>query len=527
MQVKLRIPVTFWRKAVQAAFLFLFLFLFRKTDYSGSDEIPYAVNLFFRWDPLVAASAMLAAKAFLAVLLPAVAVIVLTMLLGRFFCGWVCPLGTLLDLAHRIIPPRPAGSGGRYRPVKYVLLGLILTGALFGLPLVGYFDPFSILVRGMAVAVDPAFNLVVTSVFDWLYRNAPTWVTAVSEPVYTFLRTYILPFHQTFFALTLLSLAVLLAVFALERLERRFWCRNVCPLGAMLGLLARLSPLHWQPGIACHARGCRACSDICRTGAINETDGRISAESCILCLDCVEACPRSIIAFKFKKPAADPAPLNISRRVFLGTLATGILLPAFFRVRAGQKSPSPTLLRPPGALAEEQFLGQCVRCGECMKVCIGNALHPTLLEAGAEGMFTPRLIPRLGYCEYNCTLCGQVCPTGAIRKLTLEEKHQTKMGRAWFDKNRCLPHARGIPCLVCEEHCPTPDKAIKLRQVTVLDQQGNEVMLQQPYVVDSLCIGCGICENKCPLPGDAAVHVNREGESRSPNADLLITASYY
>ena len=505
------------------AFLLLFLFLFRKTDYAGVDEIPYAVNIFFRWDPLVAASAMLAAKTILTILLPAVVVVVLTLILGRFFCGWVCPLGTLLDLAHHIIPPRATGTGGRYRPVKYFLLGLILVGAFFGLPLVGYFDPFSILVRGMTLAVDPGFNVAVTTPFDWLYLNAPAWVSAVSEPVYSFLKADVLPFRQTFYALTLVSLFILLAVFALERLERRFWCRNLCPLGALLALLSRFSPLRWQPGIACHAKGCTTCSDICRMGAISPEDGRVSPEACNLCLDCVEMCPRNIITFSFKQPAAKPAAVGVSRRVFLGTLAAGVLLPAFFKARASEKVLNPVLIRPPGALQENEFLQRCVRCGECMKVCIGNALHPTLLEAGAEGMFTPRLMPRVGYCEYNCTLCGQVCPTGAIQRLTLEDKHVTKIGRAWFDKNRCLPHARGMPCLVCEEHCPVPDKAIKLREATVLDQQGNEVTLQQPYVVDDLCIGCGICENKCPLPGSAAVHVTREGEDRDPDAQLLIT----
>jgi len=524
---KVKIPMTLWRKVAQVAFLFLFLFLFRKTDYAGSDEIPHAVNIFFRWDPLIAASAMLAAKMILVVLLPAAVTVVLTALLGRFFCGWVCPLGTLLDLAHHVIPPRLGGTKGRYRSAKYFLLGLILVGAFFGLPLVGYFDPFSILVRGMTLAVDPAFNVAVTYPFDWLYRNAPEWVTAISEPLYALLRAYILPFRQTFFTLTLISLFILMVIFALERLERRFWCRNICPLGALLGLLARFTPLRWHPGIACHADGCHTCSDICRMGAIDDEDGRISPEACNLCLDCVVACPREIISFKFKNPSPQAAPLDISRRVFLGMLATGILLPAFFKTSVAQKISNPVLIRPPGALEESQFRQQCVRCGECMKVCIGNALQPTLLEAGAEGMFTPRLIPRIGYCEYNCTLCGQVCPTGAIRKLTVEQKHETVIGRAWFDKNRCLPHARGIPCLVCEEHCPVPDKAIKLRESTVLDQDGNKVTLQQPYVVDGLCIGCGICENKCPLPGDAAVHVTREGESRDPSSGLLITTSYY
>ena len=149
-----------------------------------------------------------------------------------------------------------------------------------------------------------------------------------------------------------------------------------------------------------------------------------------------------------------------------------------------------------------------------MKVCIGNALQPTWLEAGLEGIFTPRLIGRIGYCEYNCTLCGQVCPTSAIKRLTREEKQKTVIGRAFFDKNRCLPYAKGIPCMVCEEHCPTPDKAIKFRDARVLNSRGEQVDLRQPSVIDELCIGCGICENKCPLSGGSAVIVTAEGESR-------------
>ncbi len=122
-------------------------------------------------------------------------------------------------------------------------------------------------------------------------------------------------------------------------------------------------------------------------------------------------------------------------------------------------------------------------------------------------MFTPRLIPRLGYCEFSCTLCGQVCPTGAIRKLSIPEKEAFVIGTAIFDKGRCLPFADQSPCIVCEEHCPTHDKAIKFKEVTVTNREGNTVHLMQPYVIPELCIGCGICENKCPLPGHSAIRV--------------------
>ena len=142
-----------------------------------------------------------------------------------------------------------------------------------------------------------------------------------------------------------------------------------------------------------------------------------------------------------------------------------------------------------------------------MKVCIQNALHPCFMESGYEGMFSPRLIPRLGYCEFNCTLCGQVCPTGAIRKLSHTEKKAFVIGKAVFDKARCLPFADHSPCIVCEEHCPTHDKAIKFDEITVINRKGESVKLMQPYIIPELCIGCGICENKCPLAGDSAIRV--------------------
>jgi MauM/NapG family ferredoxin protein len=510
------LKINAWRRLAQGLFLALFLFLFRKTDYGGQDQIGYAVNIFFRWDPLAAAAAMLAARTFISLLLPAVIVATLTILLGRFFCGWVCPLGTCLDLTHKIIPPRSHGKSRRYRNYKYFILFFVLGAAALGAPLVGYLDPFSILVRGLTLAVDPALNKAVTTPFDLAYRHGPDWLTAMSEPVYSFLRDTALPYKQKAFLLALPSLLILLAVFGLERIERRFWCRNLCPLGAMLALFSRLARLRLYPGKACKQKGCTSCIDICRTGAIDD-DGLVSPESCILCLDCMAECPTGIISFKFKKPKSAPAPVSLSRRGAIGSLAAGLFLPAFLKARGTGLKPAPSLIRPPGAREESEFLSRCVRCGECMKVCIGNALHPALLEAGVEGTFSPILVPRIGCCEFNCTLCGQVCPTGAIQKLKREVKQKTVIGRAYFDHDRCLPWAKGVPCLVCEEMCPVPEKAIRLREEKVINYRGEEVVIKRPYLVDELCIGCGECENKCPLSGAAAVIVTSEGESRNPD----------
>ena len=132
------------------------------------------------------------------------------------------------------------------------------------------------------------------------------------------------------------------------------------------------------------------------------------------------------------------------------------------------------------------------------------------------------LVPRIGYCEFRCTLCGQVCPTGAIKRLQLEEKAKVRIGLAMIDKGRCLPWAHARPCVVCEEVCPTAKKAIWFEDARVRDRKGNSLVVKQPRVDLELCIGCGICEAKCPVLGRPAITVSNVGESRSRENQLLL-----
>ncbi|MBN1444355.1 MAG: 4Fe-4S binding protein [Planctomycetes bacterium] len=518
MSLKWKIPWRIWRRLTQIGFLLFFLWLFRRTEYDGIRELPAAVTFFFRVDPLVAASATLAAKQVIAVLWPALVTIVLTVILGRFFCGWVCPLGTLLDGAHRLIPARVQPPARSWRKVKYFLLGLILAGALLGLPLVGYFDPFAILFRGLAFAVDPFLNGTIRSAFDWLYKTAPEGVTAVSESVYSFLKAHVLAISPNAYYLAGVSFMILAAVFVLERLERRFWCRNLCPLGALLAVFGRFSFLRRIPFKACP--DCSRCQTDCRMGVFDHEGGRMSPEGCNLCLDCVDDCPKGIARFSFRRPRVAPAPFDPSRRLWLGATGVAVIGAAAVSMDRNKmaRAARGSLLRPPGAIRpgvdENDFLELCVRCGKCLKVCPTNVIQPALLESGWEGIFSPRMATRLGYCEYNCTLCGEVCPTGALPRLTEEEKHEVVLGKAEFDTSRCLPYARAENCLVCEEHCPVPDKAIRVRDVEMTNTRGEKVTVQQPYVEFDLCIGCGICENKCPLPGAAGIRVLPADEAR-------------
>ncbi|MBN1621312.1 MAG: 4Fe-4S dicluster domain-containing protein [Endomicrobiales bacterium] len=198
---------------------------------------------------------------------------------------------------------------------------------------------------------------------------------------------------------------------------------------------------------------------------------------------------------------------KLTRAQFLLSLFASILsLTGFRRRRRGQNSMPEAkrpVIRPPGALPENEFVQRCIRCGNCMKVCITNVLQPTLLESGWQGVWTPYLSNKIAYCEYKCTLCGQVCPTGAIKKLREEEKTKTKIGTAHVHKRRCLVWEYGTECLVCEEHCPVSKKAIKTEKITL----ANGKTILAPVVDKDLCIGCGICENKCPASPLKAIEV--------------------
>jgi MauM/NapG family ferredoxin protein len=244
---------------------------------------------------------------------------------------------------------------------------------------------------------------------------------------------------------------------------------------------------------------------------------------CLMCLNCDDPCPKNAVSFGFfRKPTS--ATLDLGKRRVLGSVLAGMAAAPLLRITPLAKTgvAEPTLIRPPGALAEEMFIKRCVKCGECMKVCITGGLQPAFLEAGLEGIWSPVLVPRIGYCEFRCTLCGQVCPTGAIRKLNLEEKATTKIGLAMIDKGRCLPFAHNMSCIVCEEVCPTSPKAIWFEEIRLRDRQGREVLLKQPHVDLSLCVGCGICETKCPVLGRPAITVTNLGESRSKDNQLLL-----
>jgi polyferredoxin len=489
-----------WSRISQLLFLAVFLVLFVMTEYRGKDEISVAINSFFRADPLVAISYLLSNKAFAMLLLPGALMAGFSLVLGRFFCGWICPLGTILDLVTRYIPKKGPVRFLKSR-FKYYLLFCLLFAALFNVNLTGILDPIAILVRAMTFFFYPLFGYSIRSTWAGLYGLIGESRDHV-DFVFSFFRDYLLPFRETFYPLAFLSLLLFAAIIFLERYERRNWCRNLCPLGTLLGLLGRFSIFKRLPSRLC--TDCKSCKDACPT----EFDEQVLQKNdCILCMECKLKCASKRIKFlpfrwATEKTIGSPV---MERRVLLGGLLSGFFVSRVFSFQSPGRQEK--LLRPPGVNNEGDFLKKCVRCGECMKVCLRSALYPDLSQGGLYGIFMPVLIPRIGYCEYNCNLCGQVCPTGAIPSLPLKEKKRSIIGIAAIDKNHCLPFAKKINCIVCEEHCPIPDKAIRFETISDTDYTGKKVTLKKPYIVDELCNGCGICENKCPLEGKSAIEV--------------------
>jgi polyferredoxin len=477
----------------------------------------WPVNLFLQLDPLVAIGTLLTTKTIYAGLLWALATVVLTILLGRFFCGWVCPFGALHQFigwlgrrrkkhAERVamnqyrngqvikyyilIAMLAAASGGllaevlrwpREKPAAGLVVlaatliltlwfatrkmlsgwkqtaewfaGLICLGTALGFLVrpdaivvsslqTGLLDPIPLIHRSM--------NLVILTAFDGLATASRFYLAAWS-------------IAAVFFAALLLNLWI-----------PRFYCRFICPLGALFGVLTRWTP--WRIGRRQgECLGCELCENNCE-GACDPF-GKIHSHECLLCMNCLRACRQAQIAYGPNRSAAGEVPSpGITRRGFLTAAVSGLAaVPAVRLAGLTNQNWNSGVVRPPGALAEEDFLERCIKCGQCMRVCPTNVIQPATLEAGLEGLWTPLLNFRVGTsgCQLNCIACGNVCPTSAIRPLSLDEKlgrdkfadrGPVRMGTAFVDQGRCLPWAMNKPCIVCQENCPVSPKAIYIRE---------------------------------------------------------------
>ena len=641
------------RRICQGFFFVLFLWFCAVTTLGDQwwQLRGWPVNWMIQLDPLVGLATLLSTRTIYAGLLWGLVTIVFTIILGRFFCGWICPFGSIhqfvgfLAKRKRSIPEKIKLN--RYHPgqsIKYWILIFLLTvsalelaidlirlpetnGLLFAILMLAILtwmilnavrqtraNPKKI---GFVFLIFIAVWLLLSTLFNGYQTSAASLQIGLLDPiplVYRSINLVILPLvDRTSVSISIipraydgtwLIAAIFLSAVLLNLAIPRFYCRFICPTGAMFGILSPLAL--WRMGKTKNeCIDCHLCEKNCE-GACSPTS-QIRINECVLCMNCLNECRHNLITYQIAPSASGEilAP-DLSRRQFLASAVSGAAAIPMLRV-SGHLGGNwdPALVRPPGALPEKAFLSRCIKCGQCMRICPTNVIQPAGLQGGLEGLWTPVLNFRIGTsgCQFNCIACGNLCPTAAIRPISIDERlgrkryaeqGPIKIGTAFVDRGRCLPWAMDRPCIVCQENCPVSPKAIRTREVfntidtgsklivakadtLYVEFQGTgpgmnqfatgdyftvvlpspdhrprrivsnwerglriadglpfesppmsgsrveiQIRLQQPYVDPKHCIGCGVCEHECPVPGKRAIRVTADNESRTAEHALLL-----
>lgn len=480
-------------------------------------------NTFFsylpRISPFLGISISLTTRTITGVFLPALVFLILAAIFGRFFCGWICPLGATIDGTDKQISRRVRISPGKILSIKswkYVVLSAALVLSIFGIQISGVIDPLSLSIRSYGTVIYAYLDTLLKLIFDALYF-VPV-LNIGSEFIYSFLKDYLLNYNPILYYNHLPVFLLFAVILLLSLFTRRFWCKALCPLGTVYSLTGKIAFFKRYVD-ADKCTHCLACEKKCRMDAIHGKGASTLEGECIKCFDCLKACKFDAVKFRFEisinkknkddiqEEAGNAPGIQFTRRKLLSSITAALIAVPLFKRKPAFARDSSSLIRPPGALPEQDFVNACVRCGQCMKVCPTNGLHPVLFEYGPDAVFTPQLIPRLGYCEKNCNQCSAVCPSGALKLVPIPDKETTVIGIAHFIRDLCIPWSEYINCMVCEEVCPTKKKSIVFREETLLNKEGQKVKVKLPYVREDVCIGCGACENKCPVRGNAAIQV--------------------
>ena len=427
-----------------------------------------------------------------------IALVVIALLFGRIYCSVVCPLGIMQDVFSWIgdkVKKNRFSYAKENKWLRYIFFAVFVIALVLGFaPLTTLFAPYS------------AYGRIVNSLFKPLYDMLNNWLAHIdaANNRYNFTEVQIWTRSVTTFVVALLTLLVL--AFLAWR-KGRLYCNSICPVGTFLSFFSRFSLFRVRFDKD-KCKNCSLCEKNCKAQAIDYQNGTVDYSRCVVCGDCLSKCKFDALHYTAKAPKAQPKPVDGGRRSFLiGTALAGTsaaLAQTQMKVDGGlaviedKKAPKrQTLVTPPGSISARHMQRHCTACQLCVSSCPNNVLRPS---TDMMHFMQPTMSFERGYCRPECTRCSEVCPAGAIKPITREEKTAIHVGHAVWIKENCVVLTDGVSCGNCERHCPTG-------AIQMIDHEGPKGPVQVPAVDENKCIGCGACENLCPARPFSAIYV--------------------
>ena len=436
------------------------------------------------------------------------ALIVLTLLFGRVYCSVICPLGVMQDIISWIHGKTKKKNRFRfsYSPainwLRYGVLAVFVVALVAGLhSLVALVAPYSAYGRIVSNLLAPVYQLG-NNFFAWIAERAGS---------YAFYSTEVWIKSGATFAVSAVTF-VIIAVLAWK--HGRTWCNTICPVGSVLGLLSRFSI--FAPVIDTEkCRNCGLCGKQCKASCIDMKEHKIDLSRCVACMDCIETCKDGAIHYALRKNSCscvgkkDNGTPDKGKRAFMVSAAIATTAAAakaqemkvdggLAEIERAKKPERQTPLVPAGALSLKNFSDHCTACQLCVSVCPNQVLRPS---TSLMTLMQPEMSYERGYCRPECTKCSDVCPAGAIRPITIEEKSSIQIGHAVVCLDNCVVNTDDVNCGNCARHCPAG--AISMVRKNPDDPKS----LKIPVVNEENCIGCGACENLGPARPFTAIHV--------------------
>ena len=449
--------------------------------------VGYGISHWVRWAAKIQFLPALLSLNFIVVAI----LIVITLLFGRIYCSVICPLGIMQDIYSWL--------GGKFKKnrfsyvkehkwLRYTFLVLFVVCLIIGFaPITTLFEPYS------------NYGRIVTS------------------------------FYMRNITISIIAWVIMLILGILAFLYGRAYCNSICPVGTILSFFSRFSLFRVRFDKE-KCKSCGLCEKNCKARAIDFQAGKVDYSRCVVCGDCTAKCKFDALHYTASRhceerqrrsnpvlPEMDcHTPLRSARndevdqgrRSFLvgAALATGTaaMAQAEMKVDGGlavitekQAPKRETPLCPPGSVSVRHMQKHCTACQLCVSACPNNVLRPS---TDLMHFMQPTMSYEVGYCRPECTRCSQVCPSGAIKPITKEEKTAIHVGHAVWIKDNCVVLTDGVSCGNCARHCPTG-------AIQMVEYQHNGQTVMVPAVNESRCIGCGACENLCPSRPFSAIYV--------------------